>query len=451
MTLRFNKRLSITPITESGGGGGSAKGSFDKATQTLTLNNAYIVDLINQATSEQVKENVLSAVGNKDVIFDLTNVQTMFEKIVCYGNITLQGNPISAIIDMSGGDYSVTISEGIICLNSEGLSALGVTLEQIIQMGGAVDENVFTITGTQGNYDVVFNEPKEYEKKYGADVNAILGDVDADGVLQVPTEQVDLVFTGVKKIVGEYTTPVLKGTFQNSNVRSVSFPDLEEWDSNYSGDGLFRYCKNLTTFSVPKLKTIKGRFLPYGLDTSGVKSIAFESLVSLPKGIIENLLGSSEVESVSFPELTELAGWDYARIVITSCSKLKQFNAPKLKTIAHYANLPNNSTTHQVKLDLSNNTVLESITFPALDDIRSNRCISFYYDTSLQSVSFPALKSTSFYSGLTDFGYNMLQGVTGCTVHFPSNLQNVIGSWTSVQNGFGGTNTVVLFDLPATE
>lgn len=139
----------------------SEKGSFDKASQTLTLNNAYVVDLINQMTREreEFKQTILEAVGTQDVIFDLTNIQTMFEKSVCYGNITLQGSPISIILDMSGGDYSVTITEGIICLNSEGLSAAGVTLEQIIQMGGAVDENVFTITGTQGNYDVTFNPP----------------------------------------------------------------------------------------------------------------------------------------------------------------------------------------------------------------------------------------------------------------------------------------------------
>jgi len=45
----------------------------------------------------------------------------------------------------------------------------------------------------------------------------------------------------------------------------------------------------------------------------------------------------------------------------------------------------------------------------------------------------------------------MLSGCSNVTVHFPSNLQSVIGSWYDVQNGFGGTNTTVLFDLPATE
>ena len=37
------------------------------------------------------------------------------------------------------------------------------------------------------------------------------------------------------------------------------------------------------------------------------------------------------------------------------------------------------------------------------------------------------------------------------TVHFPANMQSVIGSWSDVVNGFNGTNTTVLFDLPSTQ
>lgn len=66
--------------------------------------------------------------------------------------------------------------------------------------------------------------------------------------------------------------------------------------------------------------------------------------------------------------------------------------------------------------------------------------------TSLTTLSFPALRNSGV--SRTDVFNNMLSGVTGCTVHFPSNLQSVIGSWTAVTAGFGGTNTTVLFDLP---
>lgn len=74
---------------------------------------------------------------------------------------------------------------------------------------------------------------------------------------------------------------------------------------------------------------------------------------------------------------------------------------------------------------------------------------AFWYCSGLTTLSFPALKSTSF--GLQNSQFeNMLLDVDGCTVHFPSNLQSVIGSWSDVTGGFGGTNTTVLFDLPAT-
>jgi hypothetical protein len=44
----------------------------------------------------------------------------------------------------------------------------------------------------------------------------------------------------------------------------------------------------------------------------------------------------------------------------------------------------------------------------------------------------------------------MLSGVSGAHVYFPSNLESVIGSWTDVTSGFGGTNTTVSFTLAAT-
>ena len=72
-----------------------------------------------------------------------------------------------------------------------------------------------------------------------------------------------------------------------------------------------------------------------------------------------------------------------------------------------------------------------------------------FRNTKITSLSFPALTQTSF-GNYTNCFNNMLYCVTGCTVHFPSNLQSVIGSWSDVTKGFGGTNTTVLFDLTAT-
>jgi hypothetical protein len=60
------------------------------------------------------------------------------------------------------------------------------------------------------------------------------------------------------------------------------------------------------------------------------------------------------------------------------------------------------------------------------------------------SISFPSLSNLGNYTNQFD---DMLDSCSDVTVHFPAALQSVIGSWASVQNGFGGTNTTVLFDL----
>ena len=95
---------------------------------------------------------------------------------------------------------------------------------------------------------------------------------------------------------------------------------------------------------------------------------------------------------------------------------------------------------------------LTSVDLSSLTTISGDRSLyyAFYDCTSLTELLFPALTSNSFGSYKNQFNY-MLSSVTGCTVHFPSNLESVIGSWSDVKSGFGGTNTTVLFDLPATE
>lgn len=97
-------------------------------------------------------------------------------------------------------------------------------------------------------------------------------------------------------------------------------------------------------------------------------------------------------------------------------------------------------------------TKLVSVNFSSLSVLTGQLAFerAFSDVTTLTTVSFPALKSDSFGTYTNQFK-DMLKNDTGVTVHFPSNLQSVIGSWSDVQDGFGGTNTTVLFDLPATE
>lgn len=106
-------------------------------------------------------------------------------------------------------------------------------------------------------------------------------------------------------------------------------------------------------------------------------------------------------------------------------------------------------------------TKIRNLRFKALDELYTMIIEGIqYFDVTVfgalggmfENIYFDALKSTSFKSGqnVTKYFNEMLTNISNCTVHFPSNLQSVIGSWSDVTAGFGGTNTTVLFDLPAT-
>lgn len=66
------------------------------------------------------------------------------------------------------------------------------------------------------------------------------------------------------------------------------------------------------------------------------------------------------------------------------------------------------------------------------------------------SLSFPAVTSSSFPEGTSIFDHTCM-GRAGCTVHFPSNLESVLGSRSDIIDGIDcGEDTTILFDLPAT-
>ena len=61
--------------------------------------------------------------------------------------------------------------------------------------------------------------------KYGASVDALLGDVDANGVLQAPTGAGDLVFNGVELV--KSSRRMCCKFYCASGITSITFPDLK--------------------------------------------------------------------------------------------------------------------------------------------------------------------------------------------------------------------------------
>lgn len=220
-----------------------------------------------------------------------------------------------------------------------------------------------------------------------------------------------------------------------------------------------------------------------------VSTEALTKLIQLVKSAfisVDDTVETSEVDVYTKNEVDNLilGGNLYGDVVVdneflcmnSTCSRnpyITSFSAPICKKAKFFATFAGSSVT---SINLQNleeiasfcydgNTQSEEFGFCAncinltsvnLDSLRILHDRAFdgaFQYTQLQSLSFPSLTSTSFQAP-TDAEWSfqgMLLGVTGCTVHFPSNLQSVIGSWYDVTHGFSGTNTTILFDLPATE
>ena len=169
---------------------------------------------------------------------------------------------------------------------------------------------------------------------------------------------------------------------------------------------------------------------PFAFDGSAIKEIGYYGL--------SYMFNNNQATSVDLSSLTTVS--DYGLYYAFMDNKITSVDLSSLTTLGRYglcyAFMGNKITS----VDLS------SLTTVGYYGLR----YAFANNTALTDIYFRVLKSDSFGSYTNQFT-SMLSGVTGCTVHFPSNLESVIGSWSDVTTGFGGTNTVVLFDLPATE
>lgn len=205
--------------------------------------------------------------------------------------------------------------------------------------------------------------------------------------------------------------------YYNTNISgAIVFSDLKWLAHEYSCLRTFAYT-HASSFSAPQLTSVTAQSTCYGM-----------------------FLGS-RITSASLPSLTTISG-DSALYECFRYSYVSSVDLSSLKTI---------SGRYGLYTGFANCNYLTTMTFLALDVLTGYGALQRAFENSaVTSLSFPALKSDSFGSYTNQFN-NMLSGVTGCTVHFPSNLQSVIGSWSDVTNGFGGTNTTVLFDLPQTE
>jgi hypothetical protein len=260
--------------------------------------------------------------------------------------------------------------------------------------------------------------------KYGATINTLLGDIDANGVLQLPTQPDNLTFTGVKSL-GKST---LYYKFYKSDIKSISFPDLEQAITTDCLNHTF-YMSKIETASFPKLTEID--YAGYMFSTCNLASVSFPKLVTVyGSGSLRGLyyaFNGSLITNLEFPKLKTIVGDSHAfSYFCNSCPKLETVRFTELETI------PTKSSASS-----------------------SNFYSAFGSCPALKNIYFNAVTTSTFTGGYTYVFNNMFDNnsgkINGCTVHFPSNMQSIISGLTGYPT-FGGNSSyiTIAFDLPAT-
>lgn len=171
----------------------------------------------------------------------------------------------------------------------------------------------------------------------------------------------------------------------------------------------------ITSFSLPSNATDVGKWaLKYAFDSHpSLTSVDLSSLttVSGEQAFYNAFYNCKSLTSVDLSSLVTVNGNRALSFAFYACSALTSVDLSSLVNVTGYMSFYN--------------------TFSAC--------------SSLTSLSFPALTVSGLGLGGTQFD-NMLNGITGCTVHFPAAVQAKIETMTGYPN-FGGTNTTVLFDL----
>ena len=228
--------------------------------------------------------------------------------------------------------------------------------------------------------------------RYGLNFDNLWGTVDANGNLQFPPSG-DLVANGIVRVDDYILANMFGGNAyavtKKRGIKSIEFPDL----THVGNAAMYQFCTYTT-----------------------------------------------DLESVSFPELVNV-GQCAMYYAFRRNTALRTASFPKLKILSGMYNSLTSVFYDCPNLEYVNLDSLEQMTKQALS-------YAFCSCYKLKTLSFPSLNKNSF-GNYTDQFNNMLQSVTGCTVHFPIRIKKIIENWSDVVAGFGGYDTIILFDLCA--
>lgn len=355
----------------------------------------------------------------------------------------------SAVIDElnvtpSTSAQTITPGEGVDGFAPVNVSAVDATIDANIVAGNI--KNGVTILGVTGDYqgqqpsgtiNITSNGTHDVSAYASANVavpttapvlyRAFEND---NGELKGSTTESSIInLSGITYL----TNYVLNGAYANNTVVSgaVDMSDVEQID-NGALDMAFEGC-------------------------TGITSVDLSSVTRMDNGGY-NAFARSGITSIILPNLEFMAGCGYfcdgTSLTTVSLPKCYYFNGEGV-----FQNI-----TTLVSADLSAAVYMEGIyylftndTSLASVDLSSAALIfgpeAFARCTSLTSISFPAFAPAAAWYSERPSALNMaFYGITGITLHFPSNVQSIVEAFDSYNASapFGATSGSVVFDLPAT-
>lgn len=251
--------------------------------------------------------------------------------------------------------------------------------------------------------------------KYGCSLDNLLGNVDANGKYQVPTEPFTLNMSSVKSLpaYGLYYK------FYKSSVSGALTIGLEgDLSVSSAMQSCFQNCDSLTSVNLSSLTTVSGSYAMESCfnDCKNITDINLSSLttVSGSSSMYNCFYACSGLTNVNFSSLTTVSGDNAMKNCFSLCNSLINVNFSALTTV---------SGSSAMRSCFSNCVAMTTISFPALTSIASNA-----FGTSSATYIF----------------YN-------CTalaeIHFRADMQATIEAMSGYAAKWGASSSTIYFDL----
>lgn len=256
--------------------------------------------------------------------------------------------------------------------------------------------------------------------KYGVSIDNILGNVDANGAYQLPTEPFTLDLSVVKSVPSYGLYYAFYGKTNMTGALTIGIEGMA--DGGYYLAYAFAGCNNITSVDLSTLISISNS--NYAMQNCfyncfGLTSVDLSSLttVSGSNNMAYCFYNCLELTAADLSSLTTVNGYNSMASCFGVCKKLTSVDLSSLTTVKGYGAMSECFRSCEQ---------LATISFPALASIENN-CF-----------------------GDASYSYTFI-GCTALTeIHFPSNMQSQVEQMTGYADKWGATNATIYFDLPST-